>query len=62
MKFSIDVLYLDKSKKVRKIRHEMKPWRMSAYLPAHSVLELPAGTAMETKTQPGDQLVFSKIE
>ena len=62
MKFSIDVLYLDRSKKVRKIRHDMKPWRMSAYLPAHSVLELPAGTAMDTETQPGDQLVFTKVE
>ena len=61
MKFSIDVLYLNKDKTVRKIRHDMKPWKMSFCLPAHSVLELPAGTAMRTKTEPGDQLVFEKI-
>jgi uncharacterized protein len=60
MKFSIDVLYLDRSKKVRKIRHDMKPWKMSFCLPAHSVLELPAGTALRTGTVPGDQLVFEK--
>jgi hypothetical protein len=61
MKFSIDVLYLDRSKKVRKIRHRMKPWKMSFCLPAHSVLELPAGTAARTKTEPGDQLAFEDV-
>jgi uncharacterized membrane protein (UPF0127 family) len=61
MKFSIDVLYLNKDKSVRKIRHAMKPWRISLCLRAHSVLELPAGTAKRTNTQPGDQLIFEKI-
>lgn len=61
MKFTIDVLYLDKTKKVRGMRHQMKPWRLSACLPAHSVLELPAGLLAETGTQKGDQLVFEKI-
>jgi hypothetical protein len=55
------VLYLDRSKKVRKIRHRMKPWKMSFCLPAHSVLELPAGTAARTKTEPGDQLAFEDV-
>ena len=61
MKFAIDVLYLDRNKKVRKIRPDMKPWRISFCLPARSVLELPAGTANRTGTQPGDQLVFERI-
>jgi uncharacterized protein len=60
MKFSIDVLYLNRDKTVRKIRHGMKPWKVSFCLPAHSVLELPAGTAARTNTQLGDQLVFEK--
>ncbi|MBV9745193.1 MAG: DUF192 domain-containing protein, partial [Acidobacteriia bacterium] len=37
------------------------PWRLSACLSAHSVLELPAGVASETGTQPGDQLVFDTL-
>jgi uncharacterized membrane protein (UPF0127 family) len=61
MKFTIDVLYLDRVKKVRGVRHEMKPWRLSACLPAHSVLELPAGLVAKTGTQKGDQLAFEKI-
>lgn len=60
MKFTIDVLYVTRDKKVRAMRHQMKPWRISACLPAHSVLELPAGTLEQTGTQKGDQLEFVK--
>jgi len=61
MKFAIDLVYLDKQKKVRKVRHAVPPWRLSACLMAHSVLELPAGVVANTGTQPGDQLVFDKL-
>lgn len=61
MKFPIDVLYLNKRKKVLKIRDNMKKSRMSFCLRAHSVLELPAGRAAETGTAVGDQLEFTKI-
>lgn len=58
MKFPIDVLYLDRKRRVVKVREWMVPWRMSACLRAHSVLELPAGKAAGTGTRPGDQLEF----
>ncbi|HUI81955.1 MAG TPA: DUF192 domain-containing protein [Bryobacteraceae bacterium] len=61
MKFAIDLVYLDKHKKVRKVRHAVPPWRLSACLTAQSVLELPAGVAANTQTQAGDQLVFDKL-
>lgn len=61
MKFTIDLVYLDRKKKVRKTRPLLVPWRMSACLLAHSVLELPAGTISATGTQPGDQLVFENV-
>ena len=56
MKFAIDLVYLDRNKKVRKVRHSMVPWRVSACLSAHSILELPAGVAAASGTEPGDQL------
>ena len=62
MKFPIDVLFLDKKKKVLKIRHDMKKWRMSASLFAHSVLELPSGSAARTQTSVGDELEFERYE
>jgi uncharacterized membrane protein (UPF0127 family) len=58
MRFAIDVLYLDRKKRVRKLRRAMMPWRLSMCLFAHSVLELPAGIINESGTQPGDQLQF----
>jgi uncharacterized membrane protein (UPF0127 family) len=58
MKFPIDVLFLDRRKRVLKIRRNMVPRRLSLHLWAHSVLELPAGTVDATGTLPGDQLEF----
>jgi len=60
MKFAIDVLFLSKKRKVLKIRHRMPRRRISACLRAHSVLELPAGTAAQSRTEPGDQLEFER--
>ncbi|MBL8229307.1 MAG: DUF192 domain-containing protein [Bryobacterales bacterium] len=61
MKFAIDVLYLNKAKKVVKIRAAMPKSRMSFCLTAHSVLELPSGMAGQTATEVGDQLEFEKL-
>jgi uncharacterized protein len=62
MKFVIDLVYLDRNKKVRKVRHRMVPWRLSACLSAHSILELPAGVVEATGTQEGDQLEMEQQE
>jgi uncharacterized membrane protein (UPF0127 family) len=61
MKFPIDLVYLDKDKKVRKVRKAVPAWRLSACLTAHSILELPAGTIEETGTQAGDVLEIEKL-
>lgn len=61
MKFAIDLIYLDKKNKVRKVRHAVPPWRLSACFTAHSILELPAGAARQSGTQPGDQLAIDPL-
>jgi uncharacterized membrane protein (UPF0127 family) len=61
MKFPIDLIYLDKQRKVKKVRHAVPAWRLSACLTAHSILELPAGTARETGTVKGDELEIEKL-
>ena len=60
MKFSIDVVFLSRRRKVLKIRTNMVPCRISGCLRAHSVLELPAGTADKTQTKAGDMLDFDR--
>jgi uncharacterized membrane protein (UPF0127 family) len=60
MKFAIDVLFINKARKIVKIRPAMPKGRLSLSLRAHSVLELPAGTADQTQTAVGDQLELEK--
>lgn len=61
MQFAIDLIYLDRRHRIKKIRTNVPPWRMSACLTAHSVIELPAGSIQRTKAQPGDVLEFAPI-
>ena len=62
MKFAIDLVYLDRKRKVRKVRKNMVPRRVSACLTAHSVLELPVGVIESSRTEAGDQLEFEKFD
>jgi uncharacterized membrane protein (UPF0127 family) len=56
MKFPIDVVFLDGSKKVVKVIENMKPWRLSAWVPsAASVLEL-SGGVLNGSVAVGDSL------
>ena len=61
MKFKIDLVYVDRKKQVKKVCCRVAPWRMSACLSAHSVVELASGTVCGTRTRPGDQLEFSPL-
>lgn len=59
MRFPIDIIFLDSSKRVSDIRENVRPWRMCRpYYPAEYVLELGAGRVKETKTGKGDLLEF----
>jgi len=60
MRFPIDLVYIDRKKVVRKVRSNVRPWRLSGCLAAHSIIELPAGTVQATQTRPGDALEFSQ--
>jgi uncharacterized protein len=62
MRFPIDLVYLDRSRRVKKTRARVPPWRLSACLSAYSVLELAAGTIQTTQTSRGDKLEFSRVD
>ncbi len=62
MKFPIDVVFIDKHKRVTKIVPAMKKSRMAMSWRARSVVELTAGLAAETGMEVGDQLVITPLE
>jgi hypothetical protein len=59
MRFPIDLIYLDRNNRIKKLCFEVPAWRVSACFTAHSIIELPAGTIRETGTRVGDALEFS---
>ena len=57
MLFPIDLLFLDREKRVVDLEEHVRPFRISRVcLNARSVLELPAHTVDRTGTRVGDQL------
>ena len=57
MRFSIDVLFVDKENKVIKAISNLKPFRLTYIYPRSSyVIELPTGTIESTHTQETDEL------
>ncbi len=61
MKIPIDAIFLDRDFQVSKIVLQLAPWRISICLRAASVLELQAGTIVQTGTKVGDRLKFERV-
>lgn len=60
MQFPIDALFVSRNNKIVKIISRMAPFRVSAVCwKADFVVELPAGRAKETSSQPGDIISIS---
>ncbi len=59
MRFPIDVLFVDKNKKIVKVISALKPFRISPiYFHASLVIELPTGTIQSQSIKEGDMLLF----
>lgn len=62
MQFSLDLVYLDRRNRIVKIKRNVAPWRLSACLRAHSVIELAAGAIGAHDAFVGDQLAFEDAQ
>ena len=62
MRFTIDVVFLDRELRVLKISHQLRPWRTAARWRAHSALELPAGECARLGLEVGDRLAWGSLE
>jgi uncharacterized protein len=56
MRFAIDVVYVDRAGRVRKIVRALRPWRISAAMSAWAVIELGAGSLDGCDIERGDRL------
>ena len=56
MRFPIDVVFLDRDRKVVRVVHRLRPWRVAGARRAVAALELPAGAAAEVGIKEGDVL------
>jgi hypothetical protein len=61
MQFPLDLIYLDRKLRVKKVKANVPPWRFSACLSAHSIIELPCGAIRDSQTAPGDVLEISSV-
>jgi hypothetical protein len=61
MRFRFDAVFLDRENRVVKVVPAMRQWWIAfGGRGAKDVLELPAGVAAATNTQPGDTLLFEE--
>lgn len=58
MRFPIDVVFLDRERRVVGVRHGLRPWRVAGARRAVAALELPAGAAAAAGVDTGDVLVI----
>ncbi len=61
MQFAIDLIYLDRNLRIKKVRSNVVPWRISLCLSAHSILELPPGTIGRTESHVGDTVELLRL-
>src|SRR5947209_17492107 len=63
MRFPIDVVFIDRRMRVKRVYHQLAPFRLTSLVwSAQSVLELPSGSLAGTGTAVGDELQFSLCE
>src|SRR5438309_2670065 len=63
MRFPIDVVFIDRQMRVKRVYHKLVPFRLTSLVwSAQSVLELPSGSLAGTNTDVGDELQISPRE
>lgn len=62
MRYSIDLVFVDRTGRVTKTVDDLRPWRMVLRTGGgQDCIELPAGTVVGTGVQAGDELTFTPL-
>lgn len=59
MRFTIDVVFVDRAGRVLKLYRRLRPWRLAVAVGAFAVLELPDGSIDKNGLKRGDFLTIS---
>lgn len=62
MKFTIDVMFVNRDGSVRRIVHGLRPYRLAASFRSHCVIETAAGVIAASGTRVGDTLGLDPVE
>ncbi len=61
MQFAIDVIFVDRAGRVRRIVRRLQPWRLAASFRAYATIELAAGALDARDVMIGDRLYLKKV-
>jgi uncharacterized membrane protein (UPF0127 family) len=62
MRYPIDLVFVDRSRRVTRVVPDLPPWRMVLRTGGgRDCIELPAGTVERSDVQAGDTLVFTPL-
>jgi hypothetical protein len=62
MRYAIDLVFVDRSGRVTRIVHRLRPWRMVVRTRGgRDCIELPAGAAAESGAEAGDELLITPL-
>ena len=59
MRFPIDVVFVDRAGRVRKVAEHLRAWRIAASPRAFAAIEMAAGSAAAAGVRPGSRLAIS---
>jgi len=61
MRFSLDIVFVDRDGTAVRVVKDLRPWRMAASPTAYAVIEMPAGALGRNDVAPGDRLLLRAI-
>ena len=61
MKFAIDAVFVDGDGRVRKIVHDLRPWRIAIAFGAYAVIEMASGAVGVSDLEVGDRLSLGAV-
>jgi uncharacterized protein len=61
MRFAIDAVFVDRDGRVRKIVHDLQPWRIAIAFGAYAVIEMASGAVARSDVEVDDLLMLGAL-